>query len=485
MGPLINLHWWRDSVLHRPLLIVFISLANGIAVVGNPFFILGYICLALLIWNKFYIQILALLSFILGIYIVPEAPKENLGVSFEYRGVVTVDSIPRVYENIHYSALEKKNKKTVVTQFIIRDASKTKYLLEVKGEVEYNFQDVIEILAMESPLSEVAEKKYELNYIQGKLIALDTKLVTPSNLLWKKAHVLNTKFKDFADKYFGSNTKGLVQAIIFNIRNYLPADTYTALIDTGTIHVVSTSGMHITIVNLLLLSIISLFMLPRKLSVFLIAGILTFYGMSTGFHAPVIRALIMNLLGMFAFVLMRERDALSAFGLSGIVHLLWYPEGLYQVSFQLSHLGSLSLLLFSPEIHTYRSSFIEFIKDKVYSFVNSSIMLSLVSAPILAFHFGSISIVSVLANLLILWVVPMIILLTLLAWGCSYFFTNIAQFICSSLVEPLMGWILFVIHSLSKFNYCILYVPKFSFVWVMLFYCCIFILWRPRIRSWK
>ncbi len=139
---------------------------------------------------------------------------------------------------------------------------------------------------------------------------------------------------------------GLLNGMLFGTRASLTPELYRALVTTGTLHIIALSGMNITIltnlVNLVLLKLIS--RRPASLlTILLIGGFVWFVGASPS----VVRAAIMGGISLLAVIFGRQTWAILSWLLAIGIMLLLNFSWLGELSFQLSALATLGIILFS------------------------------------------------------------------------------------------------------------------------------------------
>jgi len=104
----------------------------------------------------------------------------------------------------------------------------------------------------------------------------------------------------------------LAQGIILGKRGTIPSPLKDDFTRTGTAHLLAISGLHLSIVAGILLSLgIWLFGRRRYTYIWLALGIIWLYALLTGMHPPVIRAAIMVSLFLTAELLGRQRSAIT------------------------------------------------------------------------------------------------------------------------------------------------------------------------------
>lgn len=146
-------------------------------------------------------------------------------------------------------------------------------------------------------------------------------------------------------QYLPEPHAGLLSGIAFGTKAAMSRELLEALTRTGTLHVVALSGMNISIVagivSLTLLRFISR-RIASLLTVLIIIGFVGFVGPSPS----VIRAAIMGSVALIAVVFGRSNWPLFAWVLAVVAMLLVGPGWITDISFQLSVLATLGIILF-------------------------------------------------------------------------------------------------------------------------------------------
>lgn len=193
----------------------------------------------------------------------------------------------------------------------------------------------------------------------------------------------------------------LLLGIILGIKSGFPPDFYEALRVTGTLHVVVVSGFNITVIINTLANL--LVFIPLRLRVFITLLLITAFVLLVGVNPPVVRAAIMGSIALLGTVLGRQNDALRAFLLAVVLMLIFQPSWAGELSFQLSFLATSGLIVVFPLL------------DKALpgkGFLRSDLLTTLAAQimvwPLLAYKFGTISLLSPVVNTLVLWTIPII-----------------------------------------------------------------------------
>lgn len=158
-------------------------------------------------------------------------------------------------------------------------------------------------------------------------------------------------FTQIIGQYLPEPHAGLLAGIAYGTKMTMSRDLVTALTRTGTLHIVALSGMNISIVaglvSLTLLRFVSR-RIASLLTVLIIIGFVWFVGPT----ASVVRAAIMGCIALLAVILGRNNWSLFSWILAVVVMLAVNPSWIGDLSFQLSALATLGIILFGGKSET-------------------------------------------------------------------------------------------------------------------------------------
>ena len=171
----------------------------------------------------------------------------------------------------------------------------------------------------------------------------------------------------------------------------------------GVIHIVVLSGYNVALViNFILLG--ATFIFSRRVSL-IVAGVFALaFMVMTGASETAVRATLMALVVLVAKALHRPADGLRILLIVAAGMALYNPYlVLFDLSYQLSMLATLGLILFSSRIEPY----LLWLKSKtLMEIVSTTLATQITVLPLLIYAVGQVSVVSLLANILVLIVVP-------------------------------------------------------------------------------
>lgn len=205
-----------------------------------------------------------------------------------------------------------------------------------------------------------------------------------------------------------------LEGLMFGGSSALPNSLRDDFSASGLAHILAASGFNVSLFTSVLLSWLLQTSLSRKRSLLLVSLFLVAYVVMAGATAAVVRAALMaSLLLWGAWVRRRAFFPNIVMGALALM-LLWNPLWLWaDVGFQLSFVAIIALLVLAPR---WKEHF-AFIPDRfgIRTAFVSSLAATFLTAPILLWHFGSLSLIAPIANLFILPFIPLLIACALIA----------------------------------------------------------------------
>jgi len=249
---------------------------------------------------------------------------------------------------------------------------------------------------------------------------------------------------------------------------------------TGVTHIVAISGYNITLIVTLFMVLLSRLSLGRKKSFYIILfGVLVFV-IFAGLSGSVVRAGIMGILVLLARHVGRVNQPKNILIFTAVLMCLENPYILlWDAGFQLSFLATIGLLYINSILEISMNKFPEVfgIKESLITTLSAT----LITFPLILFQFGRFSVVGILVNILILWLIPYIMALGFFSVIFSYIWYPFA-FVFSFLPYFGMVYITTIVRFFSSFSFASLeYAVPFSLVFC--FYICIFLWYKKRAKE--
>ncbi|MGH2568302.1 MAG: DNA internalization-related competence protein ComEC/Rec2, partial [Bacteroidota bacterium] len=255
----------------------------------------------------------------------------------------------------------------------------------------------------------------ELNDVHGVVAVRDSSQLVVMNLSGEASFhsVLSgvrNSLLSLVERMHNDRTSAFLRGILLADRSKIAADVKQAFVDTGTIHVLAVSGLHVGIVAVVFYGFFGLLRLSRRAVVYATMLGLLGYMLLTGSPPSVVRATIMALVLLSGNLFERKIDVYQSLGVAAILLLLWDTNNLFNVGFQLSFSAVFSIVylypIFVKILHRIPERFEEVkLLNPVLKLFAVSLAAQLGTLPFTAFYFDRISVVALLANLV---VVPII-----------------------------------------------------------------------------
>ena len=207
---------------------------------------------------------------------------------------------------------------------------------------------------------------------------------------------------EIIDTHFPADAAAFAKALLLGDRRDIDYETNTAFKVSGISHIVAVSGLHVSILFAL---VYALGFHNRWLTALLGIPVLLIFAAVAGFSPSITRACIMQSLMMIALCVEREYDPPTALAFAALVMLAVNPLTILSISSQLS-VGCMA------GIFLFRESIAGWMKQRLPKWLADGIAVTLsamsLTTPLVAWYFGTVSLVGPLTNLLVLWVVSFI-----------------------------------------------------------------------------
>ncbi len=193
----------------------------------------------------------------------------------------------------------------------------------------------------------------------------------------------------------------LMQALVCGYRrNLLGTSPYACFQSCGLAHLVAVSGAHLVIVTGMMATLLRSLRVPRRVSAFILIGLMGSYLVVSGMPVSAVRATIMSSVGVLSLLGKRRPSALNALGLGMIAIVGASPSASISASFTLSALSTAGIVLFAPLVESWiqrtRLAAVPFLADALSLTLSSAVL----SQPYACSLFNVLPLVSPLANVM-------------------------------------------------------------------------------------
>ncbi len=300
---------------------------------------------------------------------------------------------------------------------------------------------------------------------------------------------LNSKMQEYRyriNRYIEDNFKkdsgAFVASITTGQRVYMSEELRDAFNATGLAHILSISGTHFGLFSVLLFSIfkffikmfpyrilqrITMYVTPSQAAAMLcFPFMLSYLGLSGG-SIPAIRSFIMITLFLAGLVIGRKGFWLNSLLFAACILVVWEPESLFSLSFQLSFLAVL-FIGFSVQSKEDEKKGEKKICRYIRNVFLMTLFASIGTAPLVAYYFHYFSIISPISNL---FIAPLIgFILIPLSVFSSFIFLITGHFIFAPIVSWVADASIFLVDLLSHVPFADIKIPAFPPGIILFFY---------------
>ena len=208
------------------------------------------------------------------------------------------------------------------------------------------------------------------------------------------------------DRFHSAEHASFLKGVILGYRADLSTEIKQSFMNTGTVHILAVSGSNVAVIVLIIYSAFGFLRLPKRLTGLGTIGGIILFTFVTGASPSVVRAGIMATVILLGTMFERRTDVYNSLSVAAIIILLIDSNALYDVGFQLSFAAVLSIVYFYPILErliTRIPERFEEIKgvDYVLKLFAVSLAAQIGTLPFTAYYFGRVSVVSLLANLIV------------------------------------------------------------------------------------
>ncbi|RCW90313.1 ComEC/Rec2 family competence protein [Winogradskyella arenosi] len=378
----------------------------------------------------------------------------------------------------HYSHLELSDSpETLIFQIKARlkpDRYNDKYIVSLKsvnthkvtGQLLLNIRrdtlikpiNVDDVFATQARLQNTASPKNPYQFDYGKYLAFQhvhhqiyvqtselLPLYNSKRTLYGYADALRVHINSkLVTAGFKDDVLSIMNALLLGQRQNIDKTLYNSYVNSGTIHILAVSGLHIGILLYLLNFLFSPLLFLKYghfIRPFLLILILWSFAIIAGLSPSVTRAVTMFSVISIAMHLKRRTNIYNTLVTSAFFTLLFQPNFLFAVGFQMSYLAVLGIVTLQPKLYAlWIPKF--YIPRKLWEIITVTIAAQLGVLPISLFYFHQFPGLFFISNLVVIPFLGLIL-------GLGIFIIALA--LINLLIEEIVITYSFVIDSLNSF----------------------------------
>ena len=376
--------------------------------------------------------------------------NNTLSTNYDNKDIEIIDVVKNKVEKEKYDEYEVGN-------FLVRDYTKQNGIkvgnnIKLKGK----FKD----------LSKMSYEDFDYGrYIRSMgyegLIYLNKYTIEGNNLIYKCIYNIKNYMSNTI-RYLYKDNSDFINSIMLGQKNDLSEDEKLIFSRTGTSHIVAISGLHTGILSSIVIFAIG--NINKIYKLIILSLIMFIYCAMVGNSPSIIRSIMFTVILYLSFFLDRKTDKISTLSFIGILLVINNPYIIYNISFQLSFLATLSIIYF-------------------YSYINSKLNIKIISLtlsaniltmPIIYYNFKGISLLSILGNVIIIPFIGIIIYLTIL----SLILFKISIHISSIVVyinRFILNTIYLLLEKISNLDFAYIIIDEPKLYYVVIYYIVVFL----------
>lgn len=264
----------------------------------------------------------------------------------------------------------------------------------------------------------------------------------------------------------------VLSALTLGYQNELSDDLKQGFRTTGTVHVLSVSGLHVGIIYVMITLLLGFVHRNSKyywIKPVLIILLLWGYAFITGLPPSVVRASAMLSVFCVSEIVRRKSFSIHALFIAAFFMLLVNPFSLFDIGLQLSFMSVLSILYLHPKMAGLMKIENKYIRY-IWQMFALSVVAQLATFPICLYYFGTFPTYFFIANLII---VPVVSLIMYVAGGIvfakmlSFVFPDFSYYLYYlpvKALQVLVSFMTYTIHLFEQLPFALLQNAKISFV---------------------
>ena len=213
---------------------------------------------------------------------------------------------------------------------------------------------------------------------------------------------VNRNLKALFRQKLSDKSYAVAAALLLGDKSYLDDDTRNTFAKSGLMHVLAVSGLHVGILFLLVhyaFGFVKVWRYGKIYFLVIVLLILWSYALVTGLSSSVVRASVMFSIFSFGPLLGMRTVALNTTAFAAFVILLFSPNALFQIGFQLSFVAVFSILFFYHDVYRLIAPRTA-VGDTLWKMSSVSIAVQIGTLPLVVYYFHHIQPLFLLYNLL-------------------------------------------------------------------------------------
>lgn len=251
----------------------------------------------------------------------------------------------------------------------------------------------------------------------------------------------------FSKLGYSEETQGFIQALLFGIKTNLNDEIQQQFKDFGIMHVLAVSGMHVVLLFTTISYVLRKLRVSNNVITLVLIVFLLVFSLMAGLSGSVVRASLMCLMTILGTLTGRRIKNINLLVGSMLLILLFEPNYLFDIGFQLSYLAVFSIVFCYPVVQRYFT-----FKNVILNYFGQLIGVSLVAQlgvlPLSIYYFKQIPLLFLVGNIIAIPITSFL----LGAWFIQMLLSFISIDIFAFFTRFLSGISTFCFNTLSKLS---------------------------------
>lgn len=258
--------------------------------------------------------------------------------------------------------------------------------------------------------------------------------------------------RKIGDSKMSFRSREFLKGIILADRTEIDSETVQDFNRSGLVHFLAISGTHIVVIFgmfyflMMRFSSVSL----KKYAIVISLLFIWVFAVFIGFGNSVVRSCIMISVYFIYVLLQRKPDLLHSMALSAFIILMIDTQQIFDVGFQLSFIAVLGIYWLNQPILKYLPRQNNFFKKLIYNTISISVAAQLATLPLVLYYFHQFSLISIVANFIIVPFSELIIIFSFFMTALIGFNVDIGTINLS--YDFIINILLKVIHWFADFD---------------------------------
>ena len=292
------------------------------------------------------------------------------------------------------------------------------------------------------------------------IIYMESYDIVGQSFLYKNIGRLKIYISD-TSRYLYKKNSDFINSILLGQRENLSQEQNDIFQRSGTSHIIAISGLHTGILCAIISFLIGGINKFYKLLILFI--IINIYMLMVGASPSIVRSIYFITILYLSIFLDKKVDGISTLSIVGIFLVINNPYIIYNTSFQLSFLATLSIIYFYSYIN-------RILKISIISLTISANILTL---PIIYYNFKGISIISIIGNLIVVPFIGIIMYLSIVSIFLFNLNIEISKFI-AKINYIIVNIIYYSLEKISDLYFVYIEIENPKIYYVIIYYIIIF-----------